>query len=120
MGVFCRSTAAGVSAAIFWGSIALGQDARVSTVTGTSLLGACQEQDPSQVAYCRGYIGGIADAVLASNRRSPITACIPPSVSHAQIVEISIEYLRDHPRETRSYSGAVLVLEAIRKAYRCR
>lgn len=118
--MICPLTAVAASAAILWSSIALGEDPRSSTVTGPSLLGACEAQDALQQAYCRGYIGGIVDAVVASGRRSPVTACIPPSVSRDQIIAISIEYLRDHPRETRSYAGAVLILEAIRKAYRCR
>jgi hypothetical protein len=91
-----------------------------SGFTGTALLQACDAQDVSERAYCRGYIEGIADAVLITGARSPIAACIPPSVTVAQIVDTTVEYLHDHPREVRSYAGAVLVLEAMRKAFRCR
>jgi hypothetical protein len=87
---------------------------------GLVLLEACDAQDASQRAYCRGYIEGIADLVITMGRRSPVVACIPPSSSPAQIVDTAIEYLHDHPHEVRSYSAAVLVQEAIRKAYRCR
>jgi len=87
---------------------------------GSALLEACDAQDPAQRAYCRGYIEGIADLVVTMGRRSPVTACIPPTVMPEQIVDTAIEYLHEHPREVRSYSAAVLVQEAIRKAYRCR
>lgn len=87
---------------------------------GPVLLDACDAPDPAQRAYCRGYIEGIAELVVTMGRRSPVVACIPPSASPAQIVDTAIEYLHEHPREVRSYSAAVLVQEAIRKAYRCR
>lgn len=87
---------------------------------GAALLEACDAQDASRRAYCRGYIEGIADIVVTMGRRSPVVACIPPSTSPAQVVDTAIEYLHEHPREVGSYSAAVLVQEAIRKAYRCR
>jgi len=87
---------------------------------GSALLDACDAQDAGQRAYCRGYIEGIADLVVTMGRRSPVVACVPPSASPAQIVDTVTEYLHEHPREVRSYSAAVLVQEAIRKAYRCR
>ena len=87
---------------------------------GAALLEACDAHDASQRAYCRGYIEGIADLVVTMGKRSPVVACIPPSTSSAQIVDTVIEYLHEHPREVHSYSAAVLVQEAIRKAYRCR
>jgi Ssp1 endopeptidase immunity protein Rap1a len=88
--------------------------------SGPALLAACDAQDASQRAYCRGFIEGIADLVITMGRRSPVVACIPPGAAPEQIVDTAIEYLHEHPREVRSYSAAVLVQEAIRKAYRCR
>ena len=85
-----------------------------------ALLDACDAQDAGQRAYCRGYIEGIADLVITMGKRSPVVACIPPSATSAQIVDNVIGYLHDHPREVHSYSAAVLVQEAIRKAFRCR
>lgn len=112
---------AGVScAAALWASVVQAEQIQLSGDTGAGLLDACEARDVAQHAYCLGYIGGIADVVLTGGRRSPITACIPSSVTNAQILDITVEYLHDHPREVRSYSGAVLVLEAIRKAFRCR
>ena len=87
---------------------------------GAVLLESCDAQDVSQRVYCRGYIEGIADLVITMGKRSPVVACIPPSTRPAQIVDTVIEYLHEHPREVHSYSAAVLVQEAIRKAYRCR
>lgn len=87
---------------------------------GAALLEDCDAQDASRRAYCRGYIEGIADLVVTMGRRSPVVACIPASTSPSQIVDTAIEYLHEHPREVQSYSAAVLVQEAIRKAYRCR
>jgi Rap1a immunity proteins len=95
------------------------EELRVSTFPGTKLLEACEAQDATQHAYCRGYIGAIVDLVVAGGRRSPIIACIPTTTTHAQVVDLAVEYLRDHPRETRSYAAVVLVLEAIRKGFRC-
>ena len=87
---------------------------------GPALLEACDAQDAAQRAYCRGYIEGITDLVMTMGRRSPVVACIPPAVTSEQIVDTVIAYLHEHPREAHSYSAAVLVQEAIRKAYRCR
>jgi Rap1a immunity proteins len=87
---------------------------------GSALLEACDSEDAGQRAYCRGYIEGIADLVVTMGRRSPVVACIPPAVMPEQMVGTVTEYLHEHPREVRSYSAAVLVQEAIRKAYRCR
>jgi Ssp1 endopeptidase immunity protein Rap1a len=117
----CRVVAAALfGAAMVWVPNAEAEQFQVSGLTGTALLEACQSGDPGQHGFCLGYIAGIADSVSASGKRSPVTACIPASVTQAQIVDTAVEYLREHPRETRSYSGAVLVLEAIRKAFRCR
>lgn len=112
---------AGVScAAALWASVVQAEQTPRSGDTGTGLLDACEARDVAQHAYCLGYIGGIADVVLTRGLRSPITVCIPSSVTNAQILDITVEYLHDHPREVRSYSGAVLVLEALRKTFRCR
>lgn len=113
-----RLIKAGVSVMALWTSVAQAEQAP-ATLSGASLIEACDAQDASQNAYCVGYIGGVADVVLNSGRRSPVTACIPQSASKDQIFNTTVEYLHDHPREVRSYSGAVLVLEAIRKAFRC-
>jgi hypothetical protein len=114
-----RLIAAAVSAAMTVCAFAAhAEQAPGSAVTGTALLEACDAQDGPH-DYCLGFIGGIADVVRTGGRRAPVIACIPPSVTRDQIVGVTIEYLHDHPREVRSYAGAVLVLEAIRKAFRC-
>jgi hypothetical protein len=109
----------GAGAATFWASIVHAEQVPLPSA-GTKLLEACESQDVAQHAYCRGYIEGIADVVLTMGRRSPITACIPPSTTKSKIIDITVEYLRDHPRISRSYIPAVSVLEAIRKEFRCR
>src|ERR1041384_977462 len=87
----------GAAAAAFWASPVHAEQAP-SPVAGTKLLEACESQDVAQRAYCRGYIEGIADVILTMGRRSPIVACIPPSTTKSKIIDITIEYLRDHPR----------------------
>ena len=113
----CLALAAGIAVL----SATRGQAERApSGHAGPALLEACDAPDAAQRGYCRGYIEGIADLVMTAGRRSPVVACIPLSTGPAQIVDTVIEYLREHPREVRSYSAAVLVQEAIRKAYRGR
>jgi hypothetical protein len=114
------SLPAAVAMAAFGAAAAQAERAPLSLHPGTDLVAACDAQDASQRAYCRGYIEAIADLVITMGKRSPATACIPPSATPAQIVDTVLGYLHDHPREVRSYSAAVLVQEAIRKAYRCR
>ena len=95
-----RLMAVGVScAAALWASAVQAEQIPVSGYTGSKLRDACEGQDSSQRASCLAYIGGVADVVVFAGRgKSPIIACTPPSATNAQLVDVTVQFLHDHPR----------------------
>jgi hypothetical protein len=94
---------------------------RVSTMTGNTLLEACESKDAFQHALCLGYIQGATDidamdgATFPERRRS----CVTENVTNGQIEDVVVKYLRDHPEE-RHLLAAILVVRAVAKAFPCK
>jgi len=92
----------------------------VSTVTGNQLLEYCESKDAFAQGLCDGYITGASDiesmegSAFPDRRRS----CTPNTVTNGQMTDVVVKYLKDHPEE-RHMLAAVLVVEAVTKAFPC-
>lgn len=100
---------------------ASGHAQQVSTMTGNTLLEACESKDEFQQAFCLGYILGVADldamdgAAFPDRRRS----CRAENVTNGQERDVVVKYLKDHPEE-RHVLAAILVVKAMAKAFPCK
>lgn len=61
-----------------------------------------------------GYVDGIADAAVGLGY-----TCYPAGVAQAQVREVVLKYLRDHP-ERLSEPARLLVLNGLFEAYPCK
>ena len=77
--------------------------------TGNDLMQHCIAAPDS---FCAGYIGGVVDT-------SHAMFCFPPEVGKRDIINITIMYLRDHPKKLGLYAPN-LVIKAIRAAFPCK
>ena len=85
--------------------------------SGNELFNSCEsgENPKTAVEYldgaeCRGYVVGIADALLAK--------CLPSRVTEGQLVAVVLLWLRNHP-EVRHYAANSLVFEALKENFHC-
>ena len=77
--------------------------------TGNDLMQHCIAAPDS---FCAGYIGGVIDT-------SHSLFCFPPKVEKREIINITIMYLRDHPKTLGLYAPN-LVIKAMRAAFPCK
>ena len=77
--------------------------------TGNDLMQHCIAAPDS---FCAGYIGGVIDT-------SHSLFCFPPKVDKREIINITIMYLRDHPKTLGLYAPN-LVIKAMRAAFPCK
>jgi hypothetical protein len=93
------------------------QEAR-TFYTGNNLLSLCTSNGVLETGVCRGFVGGIADAMaldpILGNR-----ACIPVPVTLGQARDVVIRFLEQHP-EARHYSAASIVALALAAAFPCK
>lgn len=86
--------------------------------TGNQLLPLCQSASTDKVTYCVGYVTALAD-VLGNSAINGVRACFPTSATKAQIVDIAIQFLNEHP-ERRHYTADSLVAHALVEAFPCK
>ena len=77
--------------------------------TGNALMQRCIASPDN---FCAGYIGGVIDT-------SHALFCFPPEVTKREIINITIIYLRDHPKTLGMYAPN-LVINAMRAAFPCK
>jgi len=82
---------------------------QASLTTGNDLMQHCITAPDS---FCAGYIGGVVDT-------SHALFCFPPEVDKREIINITIMYLRDHPKKLGLYAPN-LVIKAMRAAFPCK
>jgi hypothetical protein len=108
-------------------SLCLGASANAEEVRGDGkeLLQYCTESSPRdplgpvKAAWCVGYLLGIDDMRrFSATLPHRSTDCMPEGVTMAQMKEIVVNYLQEHPEELR-YSSAVLVHNALKHAFPC-
>ncbi|HMB75007.1 MAG TPA: Rap1a/Tai family immunity protein [Kiloniellaceae bacterium] len=88
-----------LAGATILGGMALG-DARADFQTGGTLLQNCEKAgDDIALAYCVGYITGIADAIGNGDEEiSYWQACLPENTSQGEIFEKLKTWLAEHPQ----------------------
>lgn len=88
---------------------------RDSLKTGNDLLVACGSEKPLEYGMCMGYIAGVIDGFLISNRT---IICLPSDLTRGQLRDVVLSGIQDAPRE-RGDAGYVGVLLALSKAFPC-
>jgi len=94
---------------------------RVSATTGNDLLEYCESKErPFPTGLCLGYVLGAGDVESTEGASFPDRerSCVPDDVTNGQMVGVVVKYLKDHPEERRMLA-AVLVVEAMTKAFPC-
>jgi hypothetical protein len=76
-------------------------------------------KDTFSQGVCYGYIVGIADAMGGGASVHGLPACIPPSVTVGQTVNIVKQFLTSHP-EMRHRGAGEIVAQAFVDAFPCR
>lgn len=100
---------------------------RFSKIDGNRLLQICTLRAPAPLRpglapppgrrECEAYVSGVADGIAAGPPRA--TACIPDGVTTAQLVEVVLKTLRDHPENAERHAGE-LVVQAYSRAFPCK
>jgi len=94
--------------------VALPQASWAGRFDGNALMARCSGPDPK---LCEVYLDGFAAALtqIAPDVRH---ACLPDSVTSAQMKDVLLKYLRNEP-EHRDWVAAKLTLHAFAKAWPC-
>ena len=95
------------------------QDQFPAFVTGNRLLEVCT---PVQTPPCYAYVEGVVDALQSTfgalHMQQHALFCLPQGATSRQLVDIAINYLRDHP-ERRDYVASANVALALANAFPC-
>lgn len=84
-------------------------------LNGNKLFSLCKENR----AYCVSYITGVSDSMEDVGPYLPAAkACAPEGVTGAQIADVVIKYMTEHPA-TRHYSASSQVALALWDAFPC-
>src|SRR5262245_53235215 len=114
-----RLTALVLAAGFLCPASGLAQDSFTAFVTGNRLLEVCT---PVQTPSCYAYVEGAADAFQSTFSALHIQQhalfCLPQGATSRQLVDIAINYLRDHP-EQRDYVASANVARALANAFPC-
>jgi hypothetical protein len=102
--------------------------------TGNELLEHCASEQPTEQAFCMGYIDGVdsgfkmgLDAAVdlltdipkpQRQARGMYLYCMPSRVTRFQTRDIVLKWLRENPKE-RHKPAAVLTVAALTDAYPC-
>ena len=96
------------------------QDLFPAFVTGNRLLEICT---PVQTPPCYAYVEGVADAFQSTTfsalrMQQNALFCLPQGVTSRQLIDIAINYLRDHPEQRHDVASANVAL-AFANAFPC-
>jgi hypothetical protein len=83
-------------------------------LTANDLYAHCTVPESAERLYCTGIIVGLADAFEHDG-----TMCPPDGASVSQVVDVVVQYLRDHP-EKRHYAIANEAALALKQAFPCK
>ena len=90
------------------------QAQRVSKVDGNHLLTYCTAKATTP---CDAYLDGVGDGIEGEGR-AKADACIPVTVTTAQLRDVVVKYLHNNP-QTRQMKAGVLVTRAFSAAFPC-
>jgi hypothetical protein len=83
--------------------------------SGKSLWDSCNDpNDTSKQSYCLGYVAGVSDVLAGMH-----IICIGQHVSVLQIVDVVVQYLRQHPGP-RDMDADDLTATALALAFPCK
>jgi Rap1a immunity proteins len=89
---------------------------------GNRLFELCDDEAPDyKQDVCLGYVMGVIDVLVSYSDveiEQRIGLCAPKNVSAAQLREIVVRYLKQHPEE-RHYAALNTVGAAVRDAFPC-
>jgi len=81
------------------------------------LMNFCRGSTDIDYGYCAGYIGAIADTMLAHSLFS-YNACNHGPVQDQQLIEIVSDYIATYPQNI-SKPASMVVAEALARAFSC-
>lgn len=99
--------------------------------SGSTLLRKCQAaeriadggnyttQQAIDGTFCRGYLAGAMDEMVALSLHTTTVYCIPSNADNDQILRVVLKYLKDNPA-TLNYPAGSLVEKAIIAAFPCK
>jgi hypothetical protein len=118
-----------LTAALLWPVSVISQTKDIPVlafVNGNNLFDVCSDDHHFNQAYCKGYVVGVADALLMVNAQiaslgSIASACIPQDahVKPEQVRDVVVQYLTAHP-ETRHQAAAAEAVKALLAAFPCK
>jgi hypothetical protein len=76
-------------------------------------------QDAVDGSFCRGYVLGVVDALIATSVTTETAYCIPTSADSDQFVGVVAKYLNDNPAKLNEPAG-LLVAKSMVDAFPCK
>ena len=86
-------------------------------LSGNNLHSYCSSYVSEQRGICKGYILGVADA-LVGQKLGPWQACFPPTVTSQQVRDVVKRWLDRYP-EKRHFNAKGLVAQALSEVFPC-
>ena len=87
--------------------------------TGSQLWSRCSDKGDLNFGLCRGYVMGIADAMMSGSGLLGRRACLAEGVTGGQAQDVVTRFLEQNP-ELRNYAAADLATEALADAFPCK
>jgi Rap1a immunity proteins len=87
---------------------------------GERLDGRALTAEAAQASsFCQGFLAGVeyGHSALVQAGRAPLF-CLPETVGMKEVIEVVLEYLRQHP-DQRQRDGGTVVAEALGGRYPC-
>ena len=92
----------------------------ITGMTGSELLGYCENEGVYSQGLCDGFIDGVGDGfqsfALYIGRRLPF--CYPQDATVEQVRRVIVKYLEEHPQDLH-YSAAESAFIALGDAFPC-
>ena len=79
---------------------------------------ACNSKDTRDAELCFVFVGAILE-VAANNRLYGHSVCVPPRTSVSKAVQLTQQWLRDHPSE-QTRPGSFVVVQALAGSFVCK
>jgi hypothetical protein len=105
-----------ILAALSSGALASEETDYVAWLRVDDLVRKCSAPKAWEIAYCIGYVVGVAD--VANNDPTDLKICIPRSVTQAQLKAVIAQYFAQHPEDS-NYAAFSSVRIALRARFPC-
>jgi len=77
------------------------------------------DQQALKFTACHWYVMAAVDLLAAQAIVPSVKACLPENLKYPQAVDVTLNYLRDHP-EVRHHNAASLIVLAMAQAFPCK